>query len=149
MLYLQLEPVDQKEKVDRKNFKRGLKEITEQVIRADDIIQKVRDYVKIKLLAPSSFILKPLLVHTIKIFLKFPIKECKFDLTEVQDTELYGEPLEVELIFSNLIKNAYEAVSPTQIPAVFISAQPQSSGFLEIKVWDNGPWIPDDKFQTF
>ena len=41
------------------------------------------------------------------------------------------------------------AVSPTQIPAVFISAQPQSSGFLEIKVWDNGPWIPDDKFPNF
>lgn len=137
-----------KEKVDPEKFQRGLKEITEQVIRADDIIQKVRDYVKNKTSCPQLFHLKPLLVHTIKIF-EISHKECKFDLTEVQDTELYGEPLEVELIFSNLIKNAYEAVSPTQIPAVFISAQPQSSGFLEIKVWDNGPWMPDDKFQTF
>lgn len=137
-----------KEKLDPEKFQKGLTEITEQVIRADDIIQKVRNYVKNKTSCPQLFHLKPLLVHTIKIF-EISHKECKFDLTEVQDTEFYGEPLEVELIFSNLIKNAYEAVSPTQIPTVFISAQPQSSGFLEIKVWDNGPWLPDDRFQTF
>lgn len=140
--------LSKKEKLDPEKFQKGLTEITEQVIRADDIIQKVRDYVKNKTSCPQLFHLKPLLVHTIKIF-EISHKECKFDLTEVQDTELYGEPLEVELIFSNLIKNAYEAVNPTQIPAVFISAEPQSSGFLEIKVWDNGPWIQDDKFQTF
>lgn len=137
-----------KEKLDPEKFQRGLKEITEQVIRADNIIQKVRDYVKNKTSCPQLFHLKPLLVHTIKIF-EISHKECKFDLTGVQDAELYGEPLEVELIFSNLIKNAYEAVSATQIPSVFITAQPQLSGFLEIKVWDNGPWLPDDRFLTF
>ncbi len=137
-----------KENLDPEKLRRGLKEITEQVIRADDIIQKVRDYVKNNTACPQLFYLKPLLVHTIKIF-EISHKECKFDLSGVQDLELYGEPLEVELIFSNLIKNAYEAVVPEKTPSIFITAKLQPSRFVEIKVWDNGPWLPEDRFQTF
>ncbi len=108
MLYLQLEPVDQKEKVDpEKISKRTEGNYGASNQSFDDIIQKVRDYVKNKTSCPQLFHLKPLLVHTIKIF-EISHKECKFDLTEVQDTELYGEPLEVELIFQELNKNAYE-----------------------------------------
>lgn len=137
-----------KEKLEPEKFKQGLEEITEQVMRADEIIQKVRNYVKNKSTNPQPFNLKKLLIHTIKIF-EISHGDCRFDISAVEDVDVYGEPLEVELIFSNLIKNAYEAAGSSKTPEIYLTVESQESKFIEVNVWDNGPNLSEGQLQSF
>lgn len=137
-----------KEEIEPQKFREGLDEISMQVVRADEIIQKVRDYVKNKRTSPKAFSLIELLNHTIKIF-EISHENCYFDISKVEDVNVYGDPLEVELIFSNLIKNAYEAVREKIPPKIYIAAESHRDSYVEVNVWDNGPELSDIQLQTF
>jgi signal transduction histidine kinase len=56
-----------------------------------------------------------------------------------------GDPRQVQRVFINLIKNAWEALHGSQQPQITIIAQPASDpGFVMVQVQDNGPGIPPD-----
>ncbi len=61
--------------------------------------------------------------------------------------EIIGSSAELEQVFMNLIKNAYQAIaeSPVKIPnpKIQIKIQPQPY-WVEVSVSDNGPGIPED-----
>ncbi len=137
-----------KEEIEPRKFREGLDEISMQVVRADEIIQKVRDYVKNKHASPQVFSLRELLNHTIKIF-EISHENCYFDISKVEDIDVYGDPLEVELIFSNLIKNAYEAVGEKIPHQIYLTAESRHDSYVEVHVWDNGPELTDIQLQAF
>ncbi|BBF23395.1 sensor histidine kinase [Sutterella megalosphaeroides] len=67
-----------------------------------------------------------------------------------------GDPLELELLFLNLIKNALEASAQTTDPAgprvrVMLETGPQApelaEGDVRVRVVDNGPRLPDEAFE--
>ncbi|WP_443898532.1 histidine kinase dimerization/phospho-acceptor domain-containing protein [Parasutterella excrementihominis] len=106
--------------LDKEKFASGLEEINEQAQRADEIIQKVRDYVKDKSRDLTQVDLDQILKKTIESFsLGHP--DCEIQVQAVS-AKVLGDPLEIELIISNLIKNAYEA-------SVGKKAEPQERQF--------------------
>ena len=91
--------------LDKEKFASGLEEINEQAQRADEIIQKVRDYVKDKSKDLTQVDLDQILRKTIESFsLGHP--DCEIQVQTIP-AKVLGDPLEIELIISNLIKNAY------------------------------------------
>ena len=53
--------------------------------------------------------------------------------------------MEIELIISNLIKNAYEAsVGKKAEPQVYLKGE-RKSGNFQIEVWDNGPQLSEEQ----
>jgi signal transduction histidine kinase len=56
-----------------------------------------------------------------------------------------GDPRQVQRVFVNLVKNAWEALHGHQQPHITVVAQPASDpGFVMVQVQDNGPGIPPE-----
>lgn len=129
--------------LDKEKFASGLEEINEQAQRADEIIQKVRDYVKDKSRDLTQVDLDQILRKTIESFsLGHP--DCEIQVQAVS-AKVLGDPLEIELIISNLIKNAYEAsVGKKTEPQVYLKGE-RKSGNFQIEVWDNGPQLSEEQ----
>lgn len=129
--------------LDKEKFASGLEEINEQAQRADEIIQKVRDYVKDKSRNLTEVDLDQILKKTIEGF-SIGHPDCEFQV-KVVDTTVLGDPLELELIFSNLIKNAYEAsVGKRDKPQVYLRGE-RRGDFFRMEVWDNGPALSEEQ----
>ena len=129
--------------LDKEKFASGLEEINEQAQRADEIIQKVRDYVKDKSKDLTQVDLDQILRKTIESFsLGHP--DCEIQVQTIP-SKVLGDPLEIELIISNLIKNAYEAsVGKKTEPQVYLKGE-RKSGNFQIEVWDNGPQLSEEQ----
>ena len=51
---------------------------------------------------------------------------------------------QLDNVFSNLIKNAWEALNGCEKPHIWVRAFPAEPGFLRVEVEDNGPGIPSE-----
>ncbi len=57
----------------------------------------------------------------------------------------FGDPRQIQRVFVNLIKNAWEALEGRPQPRIWVSArQSAEPGFVEVVVADNGPGIPPE-----
>ena len=54
---------------------------------------------------------------------------------------IMGDPRQIDQIFNNLIKNAWEALDGTPEPQIVVSLR-REDGFIEACIFDNGPGIP-------
>lgn len=130
------------------NYINGLNEISEQVKRADDIIQKVRDYVKHNPKETIPVSLKETLNKTIQSFL-LGHPDCKFSISDISGDEIVlSDPLELELMLSNLIRNSYEASIGNKQRIVFLKGS-KTETTCSLSIWDNGPKLDKtfiDKF---
>jgi signal transduction histidine kinase len=55
-----------------------------------------------------------------------------------------GDPRQIQRVFINLIKNAWEALHDHESPQIALTVQPASEpGFVMVQVQDNGPGIPE------
>ncbi len=53
------------------------------------------------------------------------------------------DPVQLNRVFANLVKNAFEAMENQPLPQIRITLQPDESGdFVQVDVTDNGPGIP-------
>jgi len=57
--------------------------------------------------------------------------------------QVFGDPRQVDQIFNNLIKNAWEALEQNQEPHISVTLR-RDNGFLLACVRDNGPGIPPE-----
>jgi len=57
--------------------------------------------------------------------------------------QAFGDPRQVDQIFNNLIKNAWEALEQNQEPHISVTLR-RDNGFLLACVRDNGPGIPPE-----
>jgi len=130
------------------NYINGLNEISEQVKRADEIIQKVRDYVKHNQKETIPVNLKEILQKTIQNFL-LGHSDCKFTVSNISEDEVVlSEPLELELMLSNLIRNSYEASIGCKERRVFVKGS-KGKDTYSFSIWDNGPKIDKDYIESF
>lgn len=60
-----------------------------------------------------------------------------------EEQNFIGDPLEIELVARNLVKNAIEATSCVKDPQILLELCPENGG-VRITVADNGPQISDE-----
>lgn len=108
--------------------------------RASDIVEHVRNYAKRRDKDIQSVDL-PLLLQKIcrSVSSEKARPDVTFELSIAESVSLQADPLELELVFRNLLKNAVEAVSvaDTEKPRVEISLE-KNGDLAVVTVADNG-----------
>ncbi len=110
--------------------------------RASEIIEHVQRYAKGKPSDWKSFSVSELLKSICDNYLnsqQTPL--VRFESHE--DTQFIGDPLEIELIARNLIKNAIEATSQVTRPQILLELYSENGG-IRITVSDNGPKLSEE-----
>jgi signal transduction histidine kinase/DNA-binding response OmpR family regulator len=101
----------------------------------EDLIGPVRQR------SPQAFSLKEEISRLV-VHMALPEGVVKTDLPD-HLSKVYGDPRQIDQIFNNLIKNAWEALDGRPNPHIFVRLW-QEDGFLLACVQDNGPGIPPE-----
>ena len=122
--------------------------VSSQADRAIAIINKVRSYAKatatreerVDLCRTLESVLQELKVKGIS----------KVQVTRIMPTELpaRGDPLELELLLWNLLKNATEAALKKPSPSIVIMSR-ENGGHAEIRIENTGPALDEDEMRRF
>lgn len=127
-------------------LKEAVREIAGQSERASDIIELVRSYGKKKKRAFGIFNLTPVL-QSVSEILRKGTRDIQIKTILPPKLLVEADPLEIELVFLNLMKNAGEAVSQVSKPQILLWAKEDGSD-VRIFIEDNGPRISDEVFET-
>ncbi len=125
----------------------ALSEISAQAQRLSDIINKVRSYAKHKNRVFEIFSFNDSVHNALKHVQKtrgnfeLPINLCMNGHAYV-----LGDPLEIELVIVNLIKNSLTALSNMKNGSIEVSLSEESS-FWKLTVKDNGKELPEETFR--
>lgn len=125
----------------------ALSEISTQAQRLSDIINKVRSYAKHKNRVFEIFVLNDAVHNALKHVKKTRGGfEIPINLSVKERAYVLGDPLEIELVIVNLIKNSLTALSEMKNGLIDVSLSEESS-FWKLTVRDNGRELPEDTFR--
>lgn len=126
------------------DLKDGLEEIEFQAKRANEIVKKVRDYVRSRTSAEQLVDLNEIIKNSIYQFESTsPIVPQTKYISFLTPCFIKGDPLELELVFINIFRNAVEAQSPESKSIIDICLAGDQKDCL-VTVSDNGPPIKDE-----
>jgi two-component system NtrC family sensor kinase len=120
-----------------------LEEISVQIENATKIVSDLLDFSKTPELEYIKLNINDLIAHSLS-FVKNKRKE-NIEIIEKYDNDIpliLGEPNQLQLVFMNLISNAYEAMPNGG--RLIISTKVHDDGYIEIKFKDNGIGIPKE-----
>ena len=131
---------------DSPAFREALEKIKAETASAGQIVDKVRNYAKGRS-SQSEAIVLPALLHDI---LEHETAKRGITYTWQDETptgvEVYADPLEMKLIFVNLIKNACEAaLGGKNNPKVMVRLSADKDRWL-ITIQDTGPAVDDETY---
>ena len=114
--------------------------------RIAQIIDRVRGYARKQERQAERTNLRDI-IQTAKKNLSVALKKAvKIELMLAPQAYVMGEPLELELLFLNLMKNAAQAVA--DLPDGKVSVVLRDTGAaVEVTVTDNGPFLDDEAFK--
>lgn len=137
----------------REILREALTEAARQAVRAGEIVRKLRSYVARGEVEARPVHLQPLLADAIALskisreLTDIPVKlEIAPDMPRVM-----GDPIQIQQVVINLIRNAIDALSGTQEARIFVRAfepSPAEAGFIAIEICDNGPGLPAELKET-
>ena len=141
--------LDREEPIDREIFSQGLDHMRRQAQKADEIVRKVRAYAK----RPASERKQIDLVETLRqaastVFSTGRYSASLQDRLPADQVRMQADPLEIEIIFVNLIKNACEAQAGLDSPFVRLELAREDPGCVAVRVSDNGPRLDDEQFKA-
>lgn len=116
-----------------------VQDIEKQAVRADEIIQKTRNYLKGKKQSAKVLVVQEALATATETFNVTLHKKAEI-CVQCSKNSLYCliDPLDFELIIINLLRNAYEAVqSAGTKPVIYIEVS-SLGDYISIAVEDNG-----------
>jgi two-component system, LuxR family, sensor kinase FixL len=130
----------------REILREALSEGARQAVRAGDIIRKLRGYVSRGEIDSRSVELGPLLADAIAL------ARLTVDPNDVPIVLQVGEgvghvqvdPIQIQQVVINLIRNAQEALSHTASPKIKISASLAAREMVEVSMCDNGTGLDDE-----
>lgn len=130
------------DEVDPELIKSVITKIDQQSTKASDIIDHVRSFAKRKT-AAGPICMSDILTNAVE----------KFETTHADLTDTSIEPnlwvvadaLEIELIVSNLLKNAADALSTVETPKIHVTLT-HFDDQVVLQVRDNGPRLTDEQF---
>lgn len=125
-------------------LREALTEAANQAVRAGEIVRKLRSYVSRGEVDARPIRLGPLLADAIALSkLSRDLADIPIKLDQDQDADLVvGDPIQIQQVVINLIRNAMDALSNTQdariTVRVYLAPEP---GFVTVEVCDNGPGL--------
>lgn len=130
---------------------RSIDLIERQCRRSSDIVNHVRHYIRSRKTEVTVFDLNDLVIRTVSLFLKAHPKSQVGKVLSDRSVLIRGDRLEVELVISNLLKNAEESVLKTdETPLIRVKVDPDlKPGYVTLTVSDNGPKTTDEALQKF
>lgn len=134
----------QGEERDKKEVLGLVKDIENQAVRADEIVQKTRFFLKGKKAKPVPIELTDIVKRSITTFTTTLHKNCKFKLRALsREVYVLADGLDLELVIINLLRNSYEACAEQSGPKVTITISKPTAGEVVLSVADNGPEVPE------
>jgi two-component system sensor kinase FixL len=128
----------------------ALDEASRQAVRAGEIVRKLRGYVSRGEIDARSVLLTPLINDSIALarisgdMADIPIeKQIASDIGSV-----LADPIQVQQVFINLLRNAAEALHGVAAPRIFLSATRGPDNFISVEVCDNGPGMSEEVRKT-
>ena len=122
---------------------RALDKLEEQSKRASGIVDRVRAYSKSRDAERKPFLLNDAVLRAVENYEASAGWPVRIETSMALQAKLVGDPLEMELVAYNLIKNAAQAVKGMEAGRVGVSLAGSGKGVL-LSVTDNGPVPPED-----
>lgn len=127
-------------------LREALDEGARQAVRAGDIVRKLRGYVSRGEIDARSIELQPLLNDAAALArLSLSSKDVPVTLDVAPDVgNVLADPIQVQQVVINLVRNAQDALSATPNPKIRINAQRGEDGLIEVSVCDNGTGLDEE-----
>ena len=125
----------------------ALSEIESESQRASEIVEFVRNIGRKEPRQRKRFNLESAVEHTIELMKRLGRLNSKCTLTGAENLFVYADPLNVDLVLMNLLKNAEEAVRNQQNAEIKVEIKNAGADALVI-IEDNGPDMTDDQFAS-
>lgn len=126
-----------------------VQDIEKQTVRADEIIQKTRNYLKAKKCSARVLLVQEALSTAIETFNVTLHRKAEIRV-ECTKSSLYCfvDSLDFELIVINLLRNAYEAVQRTgKKPIIYVEVN-SIDDYVSVSVEDNGQPVSESLFAS-
>lgn len=124
---------------------RALEAINDQAHRMAQIVDRVRAYAKHEPLAKSECVLADIVSTMLENFRLAQKTVSAVRVSVAGGIRVKAEPVSLELMLLNLVRNAERAASVNARPEVFISATADAQQ-VRVTVSDNGPRVSDSLF---
>lgn len=125
----------------------ALSEIKSESQRASEIVEFVRNIGRKEPRQRKRFNLESAVEHTIELMKRLGRLNSKCTLTGAENLFVYADPLNVDLVLMNLLKNAEEAVRNQQNAEIKVEIKNAGADAFVI-IEDNGPDMTDDQFAS-
>ena len=122
-----------------------LANMNSQILRMNQIVERVREYAKTPISHRVPLELEEIVKKVVKEFSQtYP--RVRFEFMG-DSCRIKGDPVEVDLVVRNLLKNAVDATKEIQAPVVYVTLKKdESRGILVIE--DNGPKLTDTQMKA-
>jgi two-component system sensor kinase FixL len=134
----------------RELLREALDEGARQAVRAGDIVRKLRGYVSRGEIDARSVELEPLLNDAATLArLSMSSIDVPVMLNVAANVgNVLADPIQVQQVVINLVRNAQEALSDTPSPKIRINAERGDGGLVEVSICDNGSGLDDEVKKT-
>lgn len=137
-------------KVSQSELKDVLEKIANQSLRAGNIIRRIRAFVSKDRTSKVDRDIDSV-IRSATEFVEYQLRHSKISLKLSLQEDLPSvvvDPVQIEQVIVNLLLNAIEALSESEIenPEITISSRLESQDFIVVAVSDNGPNIDDETF---
>lgn len=124
----------------------ALDEAAKQSVRAGQIVRKLRDYVSRGEISARPVELRTLVVESISLARMGGQGRAVniVTLIDEEDCTVIADPIQVQQVVLNLLRNAFEALEGREDAEIVISARTGDGEFAEIEIADNGPGVDED-----
>lgn len=130
-----------------KILKEALSEIKSESTRASDIIDFVRTIGRKERRERKQFNLERTVSRIISLMKRLGRLNLNCTLSGDKDLIVYADPLNVDLVLINLLKNAEEAVAGQPSPKIHVEIKKVGST-AQVTIEDNGPEMSDEKLAS-
>lgn len=111
-----------------------------QIQRMNQIVERVRDYARTPISRRVPLDLNVIVQKVIKVFSQtYP--RVQFELQD-NPCKVNGDPVEVDLVVRNLLRNAVEATKEVQAPTIFVRLTKEEERAILV-IEDNGPKLTE------
>ena len=127
----------------REILREAMDEGARQAVRAGDIVRKLRGYVSRGEIDGRPVDLGPLLNDAAALArLSTNSSDVPILLRVASNLgSVIADPIQVQQVVINLVRNAQEALAKTASPQVSIEATPGPQGYVSVSISDNGPGL--------
>lgn len=124
----------------------ALEAINDQAHRMAQIVDRVRAYARHEPLTKSDCVLADIVKTMLENFRLAQKSVSSIEVHVPTAIRVKAEPVTLELLLLNLVRNAERAVAGSPTPKIYIDAQTDGRR-IRLTVSDNGPRVADDLFE--